>query len=68
MSFNHSQSKIALHPYFKLNWIVLHWGGAKEQEWDHTKGDLNVKNWQDEVRRILEDIVRIHEPYYIHYI
>jgi hypothetical protein len=21
-----------LHPYFKLHWITLHWGGAEEQK------------------------------------
>ena len=49
---------IALHPYFKLNWIALHWGGAREQERDRAQGDVNAKNWQDEARKLLEDLVR----------
>ena len=64
--FNCSQTKIlALHPYFKLDWIVLHWGGAKEQEQDCAKGDLYAKNWQDEARKILEDLVHTGKPYHI---
>lgn len=64
--FNCSQTNIlALHPYFKLDWIALHWGGAKEQERDRAKGNLNAKNWQDEARKILEDLVRTGKPYHM---
>ncbi|KAF8343419.1 hypothetical protein F5887DRAFT_842302, partial [Amanita rubescens] len=45
---------LALHPYFKLDWIALNWGGSKEQEDERAKGNLNVKNWKDEARKVLE--------------
>jgi hypothetical protein len=51
---------VALHPYFKLDWILLNWGGSKEQEIKHAKGNLNAKNWKDEARKVLEDLVSIH--------
>jgi hypothetical protein len=46
-----------LHPYFKLDWIVLNWGGLEEQEAELAKGNLHAKNWQDEARNVLEDLV-----------
>ena len=53
----------ALHPYFKLDWIALHWGGAREQERDRAQGDINAKNWQDESRKILENLVWLSHGY-----
>lgn len=54
-----SYSKIVLHPYYKLDYIKLTWGGAKEQEEEREKGNLDAKNWQDEARKILETTVSI---------
>ncbi|KAF8680603.1 hypothetical protein AX14_004549 [Amanita brunnescens Koide BX004] len=48
---------LALHPYFKLDWILLNWGGSKEQEIERAKGNLNAKNWKDEARKVLEDLM-----------
>ena len=39
---------------------MLKWGGAKEQEEEHKKGNLVVKNWQDEAQKLLETTVSIH--------
>jgi len=50
-------SSIALHPYYKLAYIELAWGGAKEQEAEYEAGNFKAKNWQDEARKILEDTV-----------
>jgi hypothetical protein len=50
-------SSIALHPYYKLAYIELTWGGAKEQEAEFEAGNLKAKNWQDEARKILEKTV-----------
>lgn len=44
----------ALHPYYKLAYIGLAWGGAKEQEEEHAAGNLHAKNWQDEAQKALE--------------
>jgi hypothetical protein len=50
-------SSIALHPYYKLAYIELAWGGAKEQEAEYEAGNFEAKNWQDEARKILEKTV-----------
>lgn len=54
---DHSETVVALHPYFKLDWIAHNWGGSKEQEAEHAKGNFNEKNWQYEARKVLEDLV-----------
>jgi hypothetical protein len=46
-----------LHPYYKLAYIKLAWGGAEEQARDRAAGIQNAKNWQDEARRIVEETV-----------
>ena len=50
----------ALHPYYKLDYFKLKWGGAKEQEEERRNGNPDAKNWQDEARKILETAVSIH--------
>ena len=45
---------LALDPYYKLAYIKLAWGGAEEQEEYWAAGNLDAKNWQDEVQKILE--------------
>jgi hypothetical protein len=50
---------LALHPYFKLAYIKLAWGGAKEQEEERKAGNPFAKNWQDEAQQILENTVRV---------
>jgi hypothetical protein len=50
-------SSLALHPYYKLAYIELAWGGAEEQEAEIEAGNLEAKNWQDEARKILEKTV-----------
>jgi len=55
---NNSLTSIALHPYFKLAYIEIAWGGAVEQEAERKAGNELAKNWQDEARKILEGVVR----------
>lgn len=43
-----------IHPYYKLHWIELHWGGAETQEAEIAMGHLDAKNWIDEADRIVE--------------
>ena len=47
-----------LHPYYKLAYIALSWGSAKEQAAEIDAGNLDTKNWQDEARKIVEKNVR----------
>ncbi|KAG6905515.1 hypothetical protein DXG01_002278 [Tephrocybe rancida] len=44
-----------LHPYFKLNYIKMAWGGAKEQEAERCTGNTNAKNWQDKALKIVKN-------------
>jgi len=43
-----------LHPYYKLTYIALSWGGAKEQAAKIDAGNFDTKNWQYEARKIVE--------------
>jgi hypothetical protein len=47
-------SNEVLHPYFKLAYIKLAWGGAEEQAAERAAGNKYAKNWQDEARKIVE--------------
>jgi hypothetical protein len=49
-----------IHPYYKLHWIELHWGGAEAQEAEIAAGNYDAKNWVDEAERIVEAKVRYH--------
>jgi hypothetical protein len=46
-----------LHPYYKLAYIGISWGGAKDQEAEIEAGNPHAKNWQDEARKIVEKTV-----------
>ena len=46
-----------LHPYYKLTYIEMEWGGAEEQRKVQEKGDLNAKDWCDEARQIIEKVM-----------
>jgi hypothetical protein len=46
-----------LHPYYKLAYIKLAWGGVEEQAEQVAAGYPNAKNWQDEVRKVVESKV-----------
>jgi hypothetical protein len=48
---------IVLHPYYKLDYIKLSWGGAEEQTKERAEGNHNAKNWQDEALKIVEKTV-----------
>jgi hypothetical protein len=38
-------SSIALHPYYKLAYIELAWGSAKEQDAKYKARNFEAKNW-----------------------
>ena len=54
-----------LHPYYKLTYIELVWGGAKEQEAKREAGNWDAKNWQDEAQKVLERTVHLLRPVYL---
>jgi hypothetical protein len=47
-------NEIVLHPYYKLEYIKLAWGGAEEQDKERAAGNQQAKNWQDEAKKVLE--------------
>jgi hypothetical protein len=48
-----------LHPYYKLAYIKLLWGGPEDQAVEIAAGNLNAKDWQDEARKVVEKTVSI---------
>jgi hypothetical protein len=46
-----------LHPYYKLAYIKLAWGGPEEQAAEIAAGNRNAKDWQDEAKQIVERTV-----------
>ncbi|KAG2131105.1 hypothetical protein BD769DRAFT_1355427 [Suillus cothurnatus] len=45
---------LVLHPYYKLEYIKMTWGGHKEQEHECTANNLNAKDWHDEALKVVE--------------
>jgi hypothetical protein len=46
-----------LHPYYKLDYIKMAWGGPEEQAKERAAGNADAKDWQDEARKIIEKTV-----------
>jgi hypothetical protein len=46
-----------LHPYYKLAYIKLSWGGPEEQAAEFEAGNLDAKDWHDEGKKIVERTV-----------
>jgi len=53
---------IVLHPYYKLNYIKLSWGGPEEQALEHLEGNPYAKNWQDKALKVVENMVSCQLP------
>ena len=47
-----------LHPYYKLTYIKMSWGGEEEQDTAIAAGNPHAKNWHDEARQLVERKVR----------
>lgn len=45
---------LALHPYYKLMYIEMAWGGAEEQQKEREAGNPNAKDWYDEATKTVE--------------
>ncbi|KAF8814037.1 hypothetical protein BYT27DRAFT_7026335, partial [Phlegmacium glaucopus] len=48
---------LVLHPYYKLAYIKLSWGGAEEKEAEIAAGNLDAKDWHDEANKLVEKTV-----------
>jgi hypothetical protein len=46
-----------LHPYYKLAYIQLAWGGPKEKAAEIALGNADAVDWQDEAKKIVEKTV-----------
>ncbi|KAG2359517.1 hypothetical protein BDR07DRAFT_1180583, partial [Suillus spraguei] len=51
---------LVLHPYYKLGYIKMTWGGPKEQECKHVAGNLNAKDWHDEALKVVETTMKAY--------
>jgi len=47
-----------LHPYYKLAYIEISWGGEKEQAAEIAQEKLDAKNWHGEARKLIKRTVR----------
>ncbi|KIM52087.1 hypothetical protein SCLCIDRAFT_32920 [Scleroderma citrinum Foug A] len=45
---------LVLHPYYKLAYIKMAWGGAEEQRREQEVGNQHTKNWYDEAIKVVE--------------
>ena len=58
VSMDSDETVTALHPYYKLDYIGMAWGGEKEQAKEREAGIRGAKNWKDIALRIFEETVR----------
>jgi hypothetical protein len=52
-----------LHPYYKLTYIKMSWGGPNEQAAEIDAGNPDVKYWKDEARKIVKKLYAVHDIY-----
>ncbi|KAG1894177.1 uncharacterized protein F5891DRAFT_961987 [Suillus fuscotomentosus] len=45
---------LVLHPYYKLAYIAMAWGGPEEQAKERATGNPNAKNWHGEALKVVE--------------
>ena len=57
LSFDCIDTFSVLHPYYKLAYIKLAWGGPDEQAAEIAGGNPYAKDWQDEAKQIVERTV-----------
>ena len=43
-----------VHPYYKLAYIKMAWGGPEEQAHEREAGNLNAKDWYDKAHKVVE--------------
>jgi hypothetical protein len=52
-----NETFVVLHPYYKLAYIKILWGGPKEKAAEIAKENLTAKDWHDEARKVVKDTV-----------
>ncbi|KAG9311867.1 hypothetical protein JVU11DRAFT_8120 [Chiua virens] len=58
--YNHLDNKpvyvlaLVLHPYYKLDYIKMAWGGAAEQAKEIAAGSKHAKNWHDKALKVVK--------------
>ena len=45
---------LVLHPYYKLAYVKMAWGGAEEEKAEREAGNLNAKDWHDEALQVVQ--------------
>jgi len=50
----YTNSRTVLHPYYKLAYIKMAWGGLEEQAAEKASRNRNVKDWHDEALKVVE--------------
>jgi len=53
-----------LHPYYKLAYIKMAWGGPDKQAVEIVAGNPDAKDWKDEARKIVKKTVC--HSFYLH--
>jgi hypothetical protein len=48
------------HPYYKLNYIKMAWGGQEEQAREFAAGNRNTKNWYNEALKVVEKTMQAY--------
>ena len=43
-----------LHPYYKLAYIKMVWGGPEDQAQERAAGKVNAKDWHDKALKVIE--------------
>lgn len=57
---------LVLHPYYKLDYFALKWGGREEQLQEIKAGNPNAINWRDFAQEVVEETVRTFTCYVNH--
>ncbi|KAG1724576.1 uncharacterized protein EDB91DRAFT_1062760 [Suillus paluster] len=49
---------LVLHPYYKLTYIKMQWGGPEEQASEYAAGNPNTVDWHDEALKVVENTMK----------
>lgn len=48
---------LILHPYYKLDYFELKWGGCEEQAAERAVGNLDAIDWQQHAKEVVDNMV-----------
>ncbi|KAG1768242.1 hypothetical protein EV702DRAFT_979533 [Suillus placidus] len=54
---------LVLHPYYKLTYIKMQWGGPEEQANKYAAGNPNTVDWHDEALKVVENTMEEYSKY-----